>query len=142
MISVTDGLPSVTVPVLSRQTISVFPAISRLSAVLNRIPFLAPFPLPTIIATGVAKPSAQGQLITRTDIPLASEKPMLCPVISHTAIVTKAIAITIGTNTPETLSAIFAIGAFVADASETIFMILEIAVFCPTEVALHSIKPL
>ena len=33
--------------------------------VLNKIPFLAATPLPTIIATGVAKPNAQGQLITK-----------------------------------------------------------------------------
>ena len=39
---------------------------------LNKIPFLAPTPLPTIMATGVARPNAQGQLITSTEIPLAS----------------------------------------------------------------------
>ena len=42
-------------------------------AVLNNIPVLAPTPLPTIIATGVARPNAHGQLITRTDMPLARE---------------------------------------------------------------------
>ena len=36
-----------------------------------------------------------------------------------------AIVITAGTNTPDTLSAIFAMGAFVAAASLTIFMIWE-----------------
>ena len=35
--------------------------------VLNRMPDFAPIPFPTIIATGVASPSAHGQLITRTE---------------------------------------------------------------------------
>ena len=49
------------------------------TAVLNRMPCFAPMPLPTIIATGVASPSAQGQLITSTDMPRASAKPTLLP---------------------------------------------------------------
>ena len=44
---------------------------------LNKIPFFAPIPLPTIIATGVARPRAQGQLITKTDIPLAKANPLV-----------------------------------------------------------------
>ena len=71
-ISVTTGCPLVIVPVLSRTTTPVCPAISRDDAVLNRIPFFAPTPLPTIIATGVARPRAQGQEITSTDMPRAS----------------------------------------------------------------------
>ena len=84
------------------------------------MPFLAPTPFPTIIATGVANPSAHGQLITNTEIPLARENPTLSPANSHTAMVSNASKITTGTNTPETLSATFAIGAFVAAASLTI----------------------
>ena len=42
------------------------------AAVLNNIPFFAALPPATIIATGVASPSAQGQLITSTDIPRCS----------------------------------------------------------------------
>ena len=84
------------------------------------IPFFAPIPFPTIIATGVASPNAQGQLITSTEIPLASANPKSLPHNSHTTIVITAIIITAGTNTPETLSAIFAIGALVAAASLTI----------------------
>ena len=72
MMLTTVGLPSVTVPVLSRATICALPACSRAVAVLKRIPFFAPFPVPTMIATGVASPSAHGQLITKTDIPLSS----------------------------------------------------------------------
>ena len=59
------------VPVLSRAMISVLPAASSDAAVLNRMPFLAPSPLPTMMATGVASPRAQGQLMTSTEIPRA-----------------------------------------------------------------------
>ena len=48
---------------------------------------------------------------------------------------------TAGTNTPETLSATFAIGAFVAAASLTIRMICESVVSSPTLVARHFTKP-
>ena len=76
-------------------------------------------PLPTIIATGVASPSAHGQLITSTLIALASAKPKLSPPSIHAAPAITAIIITAGTNTPDTLSAIFDIGAFVAAAFST-----------------------
>ena len=79
--------------------------------------------MPTITATGVASPKAQGQLITKTDIPLASAYPKAAPDISHTKIVTIAITITVGTKSPDTLSATLAIGAFVAVASLTICII-------------------
>ena len=141
MIFVTLGSPTVIVPVLSNATICVFPASSRDTAVLNNMPFFAPTPFPTIIATGVASPRAHGQLITNTDIPLARAKPIPSPKSSHTIIVTAAINITAGTNMPDTLSATFAIGAFVAAASLTIFMIWESVVSSPTLVASHLINP-
>ena len=72
------------------------------------------------MATGVASPNAHGQLITKTEIPLARAKPISFPSISQPIIVTIAIKITAGTNIPEILSATFAIGAFVAAASLTI----------------------
>ena len=118
--SVTFGSPLVIVPVLSSATISTFPVSSNDTAVLNIIPFLAPIPFPTMIATGVASPNAHGQLITSTEIPRASAKPTDAPASSQTAIVTAAIPMTIGTNTPDTRSATFAIGALVAAASLTI----------------------
>ena len=77
-------------------------------------------PLPTMMATGVASPSAQGQLMTSTEIALARAKPTVCPARSHTISVTMAMAITAGTNTPDTRSATLAMGAFVAAASLTI----------------------
>ena len=51
---------------------SMRPVSSRLAAVLNRMPFFAPSPLPTMMATGVARPSAHGQLMTSTEMPRAS----------------------------------------------------------------------
>ena len=60
------------VPVLSRTTVSMLWAVSRASADLIRMPFVAPLPVPTIIAVGVASPSAQGQEITRMEIPIES----------------------------------------------------------------------
>ena len=130
------------VPVLSSATICVLPVCSSEAAVLKRIPFFAPIPLPTIIATGVARPSAQGQLMTRTDIPRARAYPNPASSRSQTIVVMTAIAITAGTKTPETLSAVFAIGAFVAAASLTIRMIFESVVSSPTRVASQRRKPL
>ena len=137
--SVTQGCPSVTVPVLSRAIICVLPAISRAEAVLYSIPILAPAPLPAIIATGVASPRAHGQLITSTDIPLAMAKENDCPAISQPASVSKERIMIEGTNILETLSAIRAIGAFVAAASETVFIICARVVSFPMRVARHSI---
>ena len=95
-----------------------------------------------MIATGVASPRAQGQEMTRTDIPLASAKLKSCfPKTSHIIVTINAITITAGTNTPETLSAILAIGALVAAASETIFIILLSVVSSPTRSALQIKTP-
>ena len=68
IMSVTFGSPSVMVPVLSSATTLTFPVFSKVAAVLNKIPFFAPTPFPTIMATGVASPSAHGQLMTSTEI--------------------------------------------------------------------------
>ena len=76
-----------------------------------------------MIATGVASPSAQGQLITRTEIPLASANPTLSPANIHTTNVIAAITMTAGTKIPDTRSATFAMGALVAAASLTIWII-------------------
>ena len=48
------------------------PAAASEAAVLKRTPFFAPSPRPTTMATGVASPSAQGQLMTSTEMPRAS----------------------------------------------------------------------
>ena len=56
-------------------------------------------------------------------MPRARAKPMLCPSSSQAKVVTRAMPITAGTKTPETLSAILAMGALVAAAPLTIWMI-------------------
>ncbi len=72
IISVATGLPSVMVPVLSSTTVSIRWAVSSASPDFTSIPFSAPLPVPAIIATGVASPSAHGQDITRTAIAVLS----------------------------------------------------------------------
>ena len=62
------GLPFVKVPVLSKIIWLIFEAISILSPPLNKTPFFAALPDATVITVGVAKPSAQGQAITKTAI--------------------------------------------------------------------------
>jgi len=63
--SVTSGFPFVKVPVLSKIIALIFSAASRGSPPLIKIPCSAPLPVPTIIAVGVAKSSAQGQLVDK-----------------------------------------------------------------------------
>ena len=63
------------------------------------------------------------------------------PSSSQTRVVTTAMVMTVGTKTPETLSAILAMGAFVAAASLTIWMIWERVVSSPTRVARQRRKP-
>ena len=69
----TDGVPMVQVPVLSRTMTSVFEDDSTAVAVLNSIPYSEPFQVPTTMARGVARPSAQGQEMTRMDIAMVRE---------------------------------------------------------------------
>ena len=53
--------PVVTVPVLSRTIVSTVCVDSRMSTPLMMIPSWAPRPVPTMIAVGVARPSAPGR---------------------------------------------------------------------------------
>src|SRR4029079_15888162 len=63
----TVGAPSVTVPVLSRTTVSTSPARWRISPPLIKSPSSAPRPVATITAVGTARPIAQGQAMIRTE---------------------------------------------------------------------------
>ncbi len=74
MTCVTLGRPSVSVPVLSNITTSIFSPRSRASPFLIRMPRRAPRPVPTMMAVGVASPSEQGQAMTST----ATAGMMLC----------------------------------------------------------------
>ena len=64
--SVTDIRPVVTVPVLSRTTVSTRRVASSTSGPRISMPSWAPRPLPTSSAVGVASPSAQGQAMIST----------------------------------------------------------------------------
>ena len=132
---VTTGVPCVIVPVLSKTTVSMLCATSRASADLIKMPFDAPFPVPTMIAVGVARPRAQGQDMTRMEIPIERANSNPYPAKSHTITAIKAMPITTGTNTPLTLSASFAIGAFELVASSTSRTICANVVSSPTFVA-------
>lgn len=52
-------------------------------AFLNKIPRLAPSPVPTMIAVGVARPSASGQVITTTVIANSIALASGCPARSQ-----------------------------------------------------------
>ncbi len=59
--SVTLGSPEVMVPVfIQNDNLRFFRRFQGYSVLKKRIPCLAPIPLPTIMATGVARPRAQG----------------------------------------------------------------------------------
>mmetsp|Transcript_13916 Transcript_13916/g.59539 ORF Transcript_13916/g.59539 Transcript_13916/m.59539 type:complete len:396 (-) Transcript_13916:1277-2464(-) len=64
---VTRGLPTVSVPVLSKTTQSSLCARSSTSPPRMSKPCLAPSDVPTSTAVGVASPSAQGHATTSTD---------------------------------------------------------------------------
>ena len=106
------------------------------------MPFSAPLPVPTMMATGVASPRAQGQEITSTDTPAVRARPTSPPVaISHTTAVPRATAMTAGTKIPATLSARRAMGALEEDASSTRRIIWARVVFSPTRRARKVKEP-
>ena len=72
--AVTFGFPFVIVPVLSKMTVFILPHCSNASPERTRIPFFAPSPVPVIIAVGVARPKAQGQAITKTEVKILKIK--------------------------------------------------------------------
>ncbi len=133
--SVTVGVPLVTVPVLSSTIVSALRRVSSASALLKSTPISAPLPVPTMMATGVASPKAQGQEITTTATAAVSASLMLVVASIHTTKVSAAITSTAGTKTPATLSARRAIGALVALASSTSWIIFARLVSAPTRVA-------
>ena len=141
--SVSRGRPSVIVPVLSSRTSVTRRACSIAPALRKRIPARAPRPVPTRIAVGVARPSAQGQAMMRTDAnaTVAKSARGSGPTTYQATHVATAIAITTGTKTPEMRSASFWIGGLEACACSTSRAICASAVRLPTAVAAMSIAP-
>src|SRR5437867_10223683 len=113
----------------------IFWAFSTYSPSFIRTPFSAPFPVPTMIADGVAMPSAQGHAMMMT----AMKNTRACATDSprgtdHRKNVRAAIPTTAGTNTDATRSASRWIGARDACASSTSLMIWFRVVSAPTRV--------
>ena len=76
-------MPSVSVPVLSNTTDWMREASSRLVACLNRIPCFAPMSVATMIAVGVARPSASGHAMTIAVTASVSAKSSPCCAIAN-----------------------------------------------------------
>ncbi len=86
------GFPTVRVPVLSTRSVSTSRSTCRASASRKRTPILAPRPMPTMMESGVASPSAHGQATISTAVAVASAwtKRGSGPKTSHAANVTAA----------------------------------------------------
>ena len=113
-IAVTTGLPRVSVPVLSKTTVSIRPAASSASPPRTRIPASAPLPVPTMIAVGVASPIAHGQAMITTPMNAVSARVTRGsgPNRNHATKVSAATTMTAGTKISEMRSAMRWIGAF------------------------------
>ena len=139
--SVTRGLPWVRVPVLSTTSTLIFSASSSAAPSLIRIPAFAPWPVPTMIAVGVARPRAQGQAITSTATALIKAR-VKSPDHPHQPTkVSTAMAQTTGTKIAATWSASRCTGAFEPCACSTMRMMPESRVWLPTPVALALSNP-
>ena len=100
------------------------------------MPFIAPRPVPTITAIGVANPSASGQAITNTVIVSVSASSTGCPSTKYqTAKVATPIRKAITTSHCEAWSASNCAGALEFCASCTSLTICANAVSAPTLVA-------
>ena len=98
------GRPTVSVPVLSNATTLTPCATSSASASLIKMPRFAAAPVPTMIAVGVARPSAQGQAITSTATAFKMARSQSPLIATQPSKVTSAITMTTGTNTALTRS--------------------------------------
>ncbi len=107
------------------------------------MPARAPRPAPTMIAIGVASPSAHGQAMisTATAFTNAYAKRGCGPQMSHARNVSPEAAITAGTNTPATRSASRWMGARLRCASPTMRTICASTVSLPTRSARISMVP-
>ncbi len=116
-------------------TASIRAEVSSAMAFLNKIPRLAPSPLPTMIAVGVASPSASGQVITTTVIANSIASLRGRPTASQvTSVAAPPISAT-NTSQNAARSASLCPGALEFCASCTNFTICASAVSAPTLVA-------
>ena len=98
--SVSTGLPSVSVPVLSTISVSTLANSSSASASLTSTPACAPRPVAVMIDIGVARPSAQGQAMISTETAETMAKTMRGsgPNSAHTTKAAIATSTTAGTK--------------------------------------------
>ncbi len=104
-------------------------------------PICAPRPVPTMIAVGVARPSAHGQAMTSTATALTSARAASPATHQVSANVNAAITTTTGTKMPLTRSARRWMGAFDPCASATRRTMPASSVELPTPVASHVSMP-
>ena len=135
------GWPSVSVPVLSKATVSTRCAISSACASLIRMPCCAATPVPAMMAAGVARPSAQGQAITSTATACSRASSTGASTNSQPPSVMAAITSTTGTNTAATWSTRRCTGALPACASCTSAMMRASTLWAPTARTLTSTAP-
>ncbi len=133
--------PVVTVPVLSRTTVSTRRVFSRTSGPLMRMPSWAPRPVPTIRAVGVARPSAHGQAMISTATAAVNASVALSVASSQAVRVPSAIRMTTGTKTAEIRSARRWAAALPFWASSTSRAIRASRVSAPTRVASTTSRP-
>ena len=141
--SASTGRPSVSVPVLSKATTRTSRSASSASTSWIRMPWRAATPVPTMIAVGVARPSAHGQAMTSTATACSTRRRdrrrRRAP---SRAASTSAMPTTTGTNTALTRSTRRWIGAFFACADSTRRTMRASVVSAPTAVVrTHAAAP-
>ncbi len=107
------------------------------------MPQEAALPVAVMMATGVARPKAQGQEMTSTLMANVTQCSELKPPSTRiqTRKVTRAMSTTTGTKMPATLSANCCRGALLVPASRTILTIFERVVSSPTLSAFMRMTP-
>ena len=130
-----------TVPVLSSSTSVARPARSTTSPPFSRRPRCVASPVETITAIGVASPSAHGQAMTTTEMPVMSARSSGAPRASQKTSVAAARTSIAGTNTPTTRSATAWMRGFAPCASSTARTIPASTVSLPTRVTSTTSAP-
>ena len=133
--------PVVSVPVLSISAVSTCRVDSRTSGPLISRPSWAPRPVPTRSASGVARPSAQGQAMISTETAALTANGPPLPSIAQKISVAIARTITVGTKIAEIRSASLWTGALPVWASSTSRAIWARAVSDPILVASTTSLP-
>ncbi len=132
----TLGAPRVRVPVLSKTITSSLTASSRAAAFLISTPCRAPSPVPTMMAMGVARPSASGQAMTKTVMVRVRANSRVWPRIQNQIPkVSRPMTMAASTSHWEARSASSWAGALEFCASCTSLTIWARAVSAPTRVA-------